>query len=289
MPSPSPRKRTKPMEVICVGLPRSGTESLQHALLRLGYDYTYHGWDILFEQPYYAQEWSKLARKKFFPDAGGDGDCNISAEEFDKLLGHSVAVTDAVSSVFAAEMIRAYPDAKVVLNVRRDPDAWHASAVENLVGVNENRLFWFMSWWKREVFWAWHVYERLMWAGLFRCMDGTLDSGIRRNGKWVYREHCATIRGLVPKERLLEWSVEDGWEPLCDFLGKEAPKEDFPRTNDAAGFKGREKQLMQIWLGGVFWNIGKAAALVGLIATLIWSWRTRTLLPWIEWCAAKVR
>ena len=39
---PPPRKREKPMEVICPGLPRSGTESLQVALLKLGYDYTYH-------------------------------------------------------------------------------------------------------------------------------------------------------------------------------------------------------------------------------------------------------
>jgi len=78
------------------------------------------------------------------------------------LVVHSVAVTDAASLVFAVEMIRAYPNAKVVLNVRRDLDAWHASAVENLVGVNEYRAFWFMSWWKREAFWTWHVYERLM-------------------------------------------------------------------------------------------------------------------------------
>lgn len=41
-PEPPPRVRTKPMEVLCVGYPRSGTESLQHALLMLGYDYTYH-------------------------------------------------------------------------------------------------------------------------------------------------------------------------------------------------------------------------------------------------------
>lgn len=52
------------MEVLCVGLPRSGTESLQHALLTLGYDHTYHGWDIIYEQPNYAQQWVKLCRKK---------------------------------------------------------------------------------------------------------------------------------------------------------------------------------------------------------------------------------
>ena len=39
---PPPRTREKPMEVICPGFPRSGTESLQVALLRLGYDHTYH-------------------------------------------------------------------------------------------------------------------------------------------------------------------------------------------------------------------------------------------------------
>lgn len=43
-PNPPPRVRdtSRPMQVICVGLPRSGTESLQKALLMLGYDYTYH-------------------------------------------------------------------------------------------------------------------------------------------------------------------------------------------------------------------------------------------------------
>jgi hypothetical protein len=43
-PNPPPRQRdpNKPMQVLCVGLPRSGTESLQQALLTLGYDYTYH-------------------------------------------------------------------------------------------------------------------------------------------------------------------------------------------------------------------------------------------------------
>lgn len=64
LPEAPPRKRTKPMEVICVGLPRTGTESLQNALLRLGYDHTCHGWDIILENPSYLQQWARLARKK---------------------------------------------------------------------------------------------------------------------------------------------------------------------------------------------------------------------------------
>jgi hypothetical protein len=39
LPEPPKRKRTKPMEVICIGMPRTGTESLQHALIKLGKHY----------------------------------------------------------------------------------------------------------------------------------------------------------------------------------------------------------------------------------------------------------
>ena len=62
------------------------------------------------------------------------------------------------------------------------------------------------------------VYERLLWKLIFRATDeseGALGQAVRRNGKWIYREHDAMVRGLVPPENLLEWSVEDGWEPLC--------------------------------------------------------------------------
>lgn len=64
VPEPPPRTRTKPMEVLCVGLPRSATESLQTALLKLGYDHTYHGWDIVYETPNYSSKWVRLCRKK---------------------------------------------------------------------------------------------------------------------------------------------------------------------------------------------------------------------------------
>lgn len=261
VPEPPPRVRTKPMEVICPGLPRSGTESLQQALLKLGYDYTYHGWDVLFEEPNYMPGWVRLCQKKWY--GAPDGESHITAADFDALLGHSTAVTDAASSVFAAEMIAAYPDAKVVLNVRRDLDKWWESAQTNLVGIEYNWQMYLLSWFSPGLFWGWTVYERYLWALLFRGPRGTLHSGITVNGKWVYREHCNMIRGLVPKERLLEWAVEDGWEPLCEFLGKPVPDEPFPRANDRGGFQSREQQVMGLWFGTAYWNL---AILGGTIA-----------------------
>lgn len=39
----------------------------------------------------------------------------------------------------------------------------------------------------RECFWAWHSHVRLMYPGLFRALDGSILTGIARNGRWVYR------------------------------------------------------------------------------------------------------
>lgn len=216
LPPYPPRKRTKPMEVLCVGPPRSGTESLQQALLMLGYDHTYHGWDIVFEDPPSpAPGWVRLARKKWFGAAAGQGnnnnpaDVTISAAEFDELIGHCVAVTDAAASCFAPEMVRAYPQAKVVLNVRRDLDGWHESAVKTLVHVNESWSFWISSWLDREAFWAWHVYERFLWALFFRAPDGDMAGAIKRNGKWIYRGEALPFHALSIRSSfdLRQWST----------------------------------------------------------------------------------
>jgi hypothetical protein len=32
---------------------------------------------------------------------------------------------------------------------------------------------------------------------------------------------------------LLEFNSQDGWEPLCKYLGKEVPEEPYPHINDA--------------------------------------------------------
>jgi hypothetical protein len=183
LPEPPPRERTKPMEVLCVGMPRSGTESLQHALLKLGYDHTFHGWDINFELPTRTHQWVQLCRKKWFGPL--DGGTPFTAADFDPILGHCVAVTDAAP--FAAELVAAYPEAKVVLNYRKDLDAWHDSATHTIARANSHWPLFLLSCLSLECFWAWHLYVRYMWPGLFRALDGNIETGVARNGKWVYR------------------------------------------------------------------------------------------------------
>lgn len=96
--------------------------------------------------------WSRLAEKKWY--GAEDGESDITVQDFDELLGHSVAVTDAAASVFAVEMIQACPEAKVILNTRRDLDAWHHSAIENLAGqANDSWPVYLSSWLTSRGFW----------------------------------------------------------------------------------------------------------------------------------------
>ena len=184
-PPPSRAPRTVPLRLICVGPPRSATESLAEGLKRLGLQNVYHGWDIVFEQPNYAEHWVHLARRKWL----GEGPpLPITAEQFDEVIGHSEALVDAPGSVFAAELIRAYPDAKVVLNAREDREAWMRSMRESLMAVHQNWGFWFFSWFTPGLFWAWNVYERYLWPGMFRHLDSRRrhDVATEQMGKWVY-------------------------------------------------------------------------------------------------------
>lgn len=68
---------------------------------------------------------------------------------------------------------------------------------------------------------------------MFNCKD---QEGFCANAKQTYRDHYAKVRRLVPKERLLEYRLGSGWEPLCAFLNKPVPDEPFPFLNETKEF-----------------------------------------------------
>jgi hypothetical protein len=274
-PEAPPRRRDpkKPLQIIAVGFSRSGTESLQTALIKLGYP-TYHGWDILFEEDVQAQKWVALAKKKWYSKTG---DCQITAEEFDKVIGHCTAVVDVPASCFAVELIEAYPEAKVICNRRRDWAKWQASSNKNIVSTGENRFLWFLNWFDAEYFWKWSVFYRFLHVRLGRSKDGSTVSGYQSQGIWVFKETLYTVKGLLwtrgEQHRLLDWYLEDGWEPLCKFLGKPVPDEPFPRTNDAAGFEGRVDAIVKAI--GIRAMRNLALLLIGLLLTIGSVWWLR--------------
>ena len=120
-------KRDRTLQVLCLGISRSGTDSLRNALLELGYSGVHHGYRFL-ERPGEILQWLRLAHLKHTGHAE-----EITTKELDKYLGDCDAVTD-IASAFAHELLATYPNAKIVLNYREDVDSWHAS-VKKTIGV----------------------------------------------------------------------------------------------------------------------------------------------------------
>ncbi|KAL8798919.1 MAG: hypothetical protein Q9182_006291 [Xanthomendoza sp. 2 TL-2023] len=124
----------------------------------------------------------------------------IDKEELDELTGDFDCVLDMPCCFFAEELCAAYPDAKVVLNTR-DADSWIKSADATVL----------------EVF----------------CDNDINDL---EKCKRRFLEHNEHVRQVVPKDRLLEYRIQEGWKPLAKFLGLEGRSGTIPSTNGEMEF-----------------------------------------------------
>lgn len=242
-----PRTRTTPLRVLAVGPSRSGTGSLREALLQLGYDYTYHGLDTVVH-PEDDILWHQLRLKR---EKQGPG--SLTAADFDQVIGHCAAITDHAAAAFALDLIAAYPDAKVILNVRKDVEAWHRSVMQTLMPLHRSWKFWIRSWFCSELFWVQESFMRGNWNVFYK-------GEFANNSRAVLKEHCRTVKEHVAPERLLEWDIQDGWEPLCQFLGKTVPNTPFPSLNKAMKYEGlfreriakADRNILQVLTGFAF-------------------------------------
>ena len=98
------------MEVLSLGMPRTGTASMQAALQLLGYSDVHHGF-ALVDQPYSSNLWEKAVEAKFLLKG-----VPCDRAMFDALLGGYAATTDAPSAFFAEELLASYPHVRFPLN-----------------------------------------------------------------------------------------------------------------------------------------------------------------------------
>lgn len=200
-----------------------------------------------------APQWYRLSLAKYrYPDAAF-----LNRKEFDKgrlnrvdilanlltcariVLGNCEVVTDMPSAAFAVELLRAYPEAKVVLNRRRDVDKWHASMMATLGNMYSDWGSWARQWVEAENFWL----MRIVRAGFYP----KYRWDVARHGVEVYNQHYADLEAECRRQgrEWLDWTVQDGWEPLCKFVGKPTPETPFPNENAVGGFAEKRLQLHQ--------------------------------------------
>ncbi len=194
------------MELIGAGFPRTGTLSTQAALIRLGLP-CYHMVEVVRHEAHTDAWHAFLVRGQ--------------PMDWPRLFADYEATVDAPAAFFYREIMAAFPDAKVLLNLR-DPEKWFDSFTM-LMGVMAE-------------FGAHRAsiprLDRWIAAGeamMTRVFGEAPDRGavIR-----VFEEHNRRVQEEVPADRLLVFRVQDGWEPLCAFLGREVPPEPFPHLNE---------------------------------------------------------
>jgi len=94
---------------------------------------------------------------------------------------------------------------------------------------------------------------------------GAGDPNDRLALRHTYITHYSHVRHVVPRDRLLEFESKDGWGPLCEFLGKEPPKENYPRVNDASN---TVKVHMFVYYYRIWRLAQKPLLFVGVVAAL---------------------
>jgi Sulfotransferase domain len=207
------------MKLIGAGLPRTGTLSQKIALEMLGFSPCYHMVNVLGDLDE-AARWERAV----------DGE-----PTWREILADFPATVDWPGAFFYQELVEAYPEAKVLLSVR-EPEKWVRSMRDTIWGcLYGDSLVRHLCAARAAVEPSWASYLELM-ARMWRETGLLSPHGERLPSGEAMEAYNERVKATVPPERLLVWSVSDGWEPLCEFLGVPVPDQPFPRVNDSAQF-----------------------------------------------------
>jgi len=174
------------------------------------------------------------------------------------------ATCDYPGSFFIDDLMEMYPDAKIVLNKRSSGEAWAKSIRDALGFFGTRTYFWITCLIGTDY---WHYYNHV----------AAKEMAPRRWGVEIFDprlhdRHVEMVRRLAMEQgrEVLEWEVTDGWGPLCKFLGKEVPKEEFPHVNDKATMKMITRVV--VIRGILAWCLTLAAPVV---VAYTWRWWRR--------------
>lgn len=197
------------MQLIGLGVGRTGTLSLQTAIEQLGLGPCHHMEYVLHHMDEQVPLWNAAI--------AGKADWPAIYKGFN-------SACDWPTAGFYRELYAQYPDARYLLT-HRSPESWADSYGETIYKLMSGR---------DEA--PPEMKDWLEMAVAVTKKTGFID-GLDREGLMQgFIAHNDAVRATIPAEQLLVFQVKEGWKPLCDFLGLPVPDGAFPRTNDRAEF-----------------------------------------------------
>jgi len=241
------------LKIIGAGFGRTGTLSTYTALNQLGYP-CYHMMEVMENKANktHVDFWVKVANSP--PGA---------QHNWEEVFANYTAALDNPASCVWRELASAYPNAKVILTVHsKGADAWYESTMSTIH---------YMSYmWQFAVLKAVAPKARKMSEMTHKLIWGRSHRGeMRDRAKALahYDRHIEEVKKIIPADRLLIFSADQGWEPLCQFLGLPVPANPFPNVNDRAEMKKRIAGIAAVSYGII--AVGAlifSAAVYGVVA-----------------------
>ena len=196
------------LKIIGAGFGRTGTSSLQAALEELLGGKCYHMKEIMMQSAH-LRAWHDFAVGK------------TPAMDWEWLFADYRATVDCPVCMYYDELMEVFPEAKVILTVR-DPEQWWKSFNRLMSTVNKARLLCFLVPKLRKIA---QFTDKIIIEDVF---GGRLE---KEHCIRIFKKHNDAVRNVVPRDRLLEYDVKQGWEPLCAFLDVPIPGKPFPHLN----------------------------------------------------------
>lgn len=199
------------LDVIGAGYGRTGTASIRRSLSLLGFP-CYHMFDLLFgpNKRSDIEFWLEVARAP-----------KGTPHDWRRIFKGYRATLDFPACTVWRDLAVAFPEAKVLLTLHPSgPESWYESTRNTIyvgTGLDAGTPF------GRKVN---EVMDRLAWEGM---LEGAMEDRARAISR--YKAHVEEVRDTIPAERLLIFSADQGWKPLCAFLGVPTPKEPFAKIN----------------------------------------------------------
>jgi hypothetical protein len=203
------------LEIIGPGFGRTGTSSLKIALEHLGFGPCHHMFEVR-DNPALLPDWEAAARGERM--------------DWDRVFQGYRAQVDRPGARYWRELVRHFPEARVILTVR-DPDDWFDSVQATIAP--------FLA--ARGTHPSPHV-NAIAEMGYQTVAVQVFDDRLsdRDHATRVFREHVTEVQAEIPAHRLLTFDLREGWRPLCDFLEVEVPEMPFPHTNSSKAFVEQE-------------------------------------------------
>jgi hypothetical protein len=218
------------IKIIGAGFPRTGTTTLKWALETLGYADCYH-MKVLLKNPWELKHWEILEK--------------TNDTDWGKLFLNYQSSVDFPGYPYYKIIMEKYPNAKVILTVMPFEN-WYESVSSTIAKIGPQNIkeklialcrFPFDAK-LRAIIKVSRFFEAVFWKKQF---NGCFPNKIQ--AEKIYNQHIQEVISHVPPEKLLVYKVSQGWAPLCEFLDKPMPKEDFKHLNKDENFKHMIQQL----------------------------------------------